>query len=198
MNLEKLKPWNWFKHENVVNNDNRQIPAVRNEAGSVNPVSNADSFFRLHREMDRLIDDMFNAYGMPGVSFSFPHNWLPGNPTSGASLAGSYRPQIDVSGNEKQYEIALDVPGLSESDVSIEVDGNVLTIKGQKEEKNESKNKHFYRVERSYGSFQRTLSLPDDADSNDIVASLKNGVLKLEIPRRAAPASDVKRISIST
>ena len=76
MNLEKLKPWNWFKHENIVNNDNRQIPVVRNEAGSVNPVSNTDSFFRLHREMDRLIDDMLNTYGMPGVSFSFPHNRL--------------------------------------------------------------------------------------------------------------------------
>jgi len=198
MDLEKLKPWNWFKHENVINNDNRQIPVDRNETGPVNLISNADSFFRLHREMDRLIDGMFNAYGLPGVRSSFPINWLPGNPASGASLAGSYCPQIDVSGSEKQYEITLDVPGLSAANVSIEIDGDVLTIKGQKEEKNESKDKHFYRVERSYGSFQRTLSLPDDADSNAMVANLKNGVLKLEIPRRALPAPDVRRISIST
>ena len=89
MSLEKLKPWNWFKHENAVNNDNRQIPVDRNEAGSQNLISNADSFFRLRREMDRLIDDMFNAYGMPGVRSSLTLNWLPGNPASGTNLAGS-------------------------------------------------------------------------------------------------------------
>jgi len=198
MNLEKLNPWNWFKHENAVNNGEAQIPVVRDAAGSANPLSNADSFVRLHREMDRLIDDVFNTYGMPGIRSSFPLNWSSGGPLPGSKLSDQYHPQIDISGNEKQYEITLDVPGLSASDISIDTEGNILRIKGQKEEKSESKDKYFYRIERNYGSFERKLSLPDDADSDDIQASLKNGVLKLEIPRLAIPASDVKRISIAT
>lgn len=109
-----------------------------------------------------------------------------------------YWPQIDVSGDDNRYEIELDVPDLSESDISIDVHDDVLTIKGQKEQRSENKDKHFYRVERSYGSFQRTLSLPDDANADEIKAELKKGVLRLEIPRRQVPEKDVKRIPISS
>ena len=112
--------------------------------------------------------------------------------------SGIYRPQVDVSGDEKQYEITLDVPGLSEGDLAIEVKGDVLTVRGEKEEKHEQKDKQFYRVERSYGSFLRTLSLPGDANADDILARLKDGVLTLTIPRNPSEQADVKRISISS
>lgn len=186
MNLEKLNPWNWFKHEE--NSDsNTAIPVTRDQpAGTPGGLSSAGSLMGLHREMDRLFNEALRSFGMPSFN------------STDASMSSLYRPQIDVSGDDNRYEIALDVPDMSESDIAIDVRDDVLTIKGQKEQRTENKDKHFYRVERSYGSFQRTLSLPDDANADEIKAELDKGVLRLEIPRRQIAAKDVKRIPISS
>jgi len=191
MNLEKLKPWNWFKHEDGDSREGRQLPLVRDRAASAWPGGPA-SLLSLHRDMDRWFDDAFNSFGLPSLTAG-----------SGSMSAGDdglqrfYRPQIDVSGDDNCYEISLDVPGLTEDDLSLELNGDVLTIKGRKEEHRESKDRQYYRIERSYGSFQRTLALPDDADADEIRAHLDKGVLRLEIPRRARAGDEVRRISIS-
>ena len=80
----------------------------------------------------------------------------------------------------------------------MEINGDVLTIKGQKEEYSENKEKQFYRMERHFGSFQRTLTLPGDAEKDEINASLKDGVLTLNIPRNQSKDKDIKRIAISS
>ena len=191
MNLEKLKPWNWFRHEDGEADSPRQVPVTRDRAVSGSSGGPA-SLLSLHREMDRWFDDAFKSFGFPSLSS--------GSGALSAAGAGTqrfYRPQIDVSADENCYEINLDVPGLNEDDLSLELNGDVLIIKGQKEERNEGKGRHYYRVERSYGAFQRTLALPDDADADEIKANLDKGVLRLEIPRRAGAADAVKRISIS-
>ena len=115
-----------------------------------------------------------------------------------SSIFGDYRAKLDVAGNDKEYEVSIDLPGLSQNDVHIDLNGNVLTVRGQKEEINETKDKHYYRVERSVGAFQRTLSLPEDANARDISASMKDGVLAIRIPRQATHEEDVRRISISS
>ena len=191
MNLEKLKPWNWFKHEENGGGKGRQVPVSRSEAENL-PLADRGSLVSLHRDMDRWFDDAFKSFGMPSLASDLQTRGLPG-----AQLASFYRPQIDVSGDANCYEINLDVPGLTESDLSLEVKDDVLTIKGQKEERSEDKDKHYYRVERSYGSFQRTLALPDDAIGDEIKANLDKGVLRLEIPRRETADEEVKRISIN-
>ena len=191
MNLAKLNPRNWFKHEEAQDNSAQSIPVKgrQNSELATSRDSGANSLLRLHREMDQLFDDVFNVFGMPSIARSLPMaNTLSNN---------SFRPLIDVSGDEKAYKIDLDVPGLQESDLSIEVKGDTLFIKGQKEESSESKDKHYYRIERSIGSFQRTLALPEDANSDDISASLKDGVLTLSIPRQETSHEEVKKISIS-
>lgn len=147
------------------------------------------SLMNLHRDMDRWFEDAFRSFGMPS---------LPARTMADTRLPGFFRPKIDVSADANCYEISLDVPGLNESDLTLEVKDDVLTIQGQKEERSENKAKHYYRVERSYGSFRRTLALPEDANADEIKANLDRGVLKLEIPRRAAVKEDVKRISISS
>jgi HSP20 family protein len=191
MNLEKLKPWNWFKHEEGEGGDRRQIPVVRDQAEG-RTSGGPGSLISLHREMDRWFDNAFKSFGLPALSSG------PGSmPAAGANLRGIYRPQIDVSGDDDSYQICLDVPGLTESDLSLELNGDVLSIRGHKEERNESRDRHYYRVERSYGSFQRTLALPDDADTEAIKASLDSGVLRLDIPRRTVAGSDTRRIPIS-
>jgi len=187
MNLEKLKPWNWFKHEEGVNGGH-QVPVSREQAAG--PLPGRDgSLMNLHRDMDRWFEDAFRSFGMPS---------LPARTMADTRLPGFFRPKIDVSADANCYEISLDVPGLNESDLTLEVKDDVLTIQGQKEERSENKAKHYYRVERSYGSFRRTLALPEDANADEIKANLDRGVLKLEIPRRAAVKEDVKRISISS
>lgn len=183
MNLEKLKPWNWFKHE-ANGSEQQTLPISRSQADRF-PHVGPSSLLSLHRDMDRWFDDAFKSFGMPSMLSDME------------SRTDIFRPQIDVCGDANCYQISLDVPGLTESDLNLEIKDDVLTIKGQKEERSEDKDKHFYRVERSYGSFQRILALPEDAVADEIKASLDKGVLKLEIPRRESTDKEVKRISIN-
>ena len=192
MNLEKLKPWNWFKHEENDTGKGSQIPVSRSEAENL-PLAGRGTLTSLHRDMDRWFEDAFKSFGMPSLDSNLQSRTMPG-----ISLSNIYRPQIDVSGDSNCYEINLEVPGLTESDLSLEVKDDVLTIKGEKEERSEDKDKHYYRVERSYGSFQRTLALPDDAIGDEIKAILDKGVLILEIPRRETATQEPKRISINS
>jgi len=192
MDLEKLKPWNWFKHEENGAGKGHQIPVSRNEAERL-PLAGPGSLMSLHRDMDRWFDDAFKSLGMPTLASNLESGRLSGKP-----LSSFYRPQIDVCGDANCYEISLEVPGLTEDDITLELKDDVLTIKGQKEERSEDKDRHYYRVERSYGSFQRTLALPDDANADEIKANLDKGVLRLEIPRRETTNQEVKRISINS
>ena len=189
MDLEKLKPWNWFKHEE--NEGGRPIPVRKGEVEGAG-FRGSGGLMQLHREMDRWFDDAFRSLGAGSLG-----RGLAQMPGFGDDTSGFFRPQIDVSGDANSYQISLDVPGMTEDDMSLEVRDDLLVIKGQKEARKEDKDKHYYRVERSYGSFQRTLSLPDDADVDEIRASLDKGVLRLEIPRRGETKKDVRRISIN-
>ncbi len=191
MNIEKLKPWNWFKHEESGSTASH-VPVTREESAPMPAYSGGDPLMRMHQEMDRWFNDVIRSFGLP----SGYAGWRQFEP--GLANAGQvYRPRLDVCGDDHRYEIALDVPGMTEDDLSIEIRGDVLVIKGQVEQKTEDRDRHFYRVERSYGSFQRTLSLPDDADADHMEAKLDKGVLRLEIPRREVENKDVRKISIA-
>lgn len=197
MNLEKLKPWNWFKHEDDTADNTAQIPMQRDEASrtalSTWQQRDQHPVLQLHQQSDRLFNDAFSGFGMPSLRVSPAQlDWLD------VGRINAYRPQIDLSGDDKQYEITLDVPGLSENDLSIEIKGDMLVVRGQKEETNEHQDKLFYSVERSYGAFKRTLSLPTDANTDYIQPRLKDGVLRLVIQRSQAEQADVKRINISS
>lgn len=186
MDLQRLNPWNWFKHEESQSRG-AQIPVKKaDEATGLSP----HPIQQLHQQIDRLFDDAFQGFGFPGLRSQFDESgrWL---------NTQSFRPSLNVSSDNKSYQVTLEAPGLSEEDLAVEVSGDVLTIQGSKKEEKESKEKHYYRIERSYGSFQRTLSLPDDANADEIQASMKNGVLSLVIPRREAVDTQVKKITIS-
>ena len=90
------------------------------------------------------------------------------------------------------------MPGVDEKDVQLELINDTLKIKGDKKQQKEEKEKNYYRIERSYGSFQRVLSLPEDADQDNIKAVYKNGIMNITIPRKAAPKTEVKQIEIKT
>ena len=205
MNMEKLKPWNWFKHED---DSTHQIPVAKQDAleesrsdarlPSAQQNQAVGSLRQLHQEMDRLFDDVWRSFGLFGnTRLASPASALSRNLFENAMM-GNYRANLDVSGSDKEYEVSIDLPGLSEDDIQIELVGNALTVRGHKEETSESKDKQYYRVERSLGTFQRTLSLPDDADREAISANLKNGLLVIQIPRKPVSKDDVKRIAITS
>ncbi len=177
MNLEKLAPWNWFKKEEEEKGD---IVPVRHD--STKPSLPA-SLNNLYTEFDRLFD-YYEKKLMKGFTSHklFDTDFL--------------KPSLDIASDDKEYSIKVELPGVIASDVSIEFTDNTLKIKGEKRLEKEEKDKDFYRVERSYGSFQRTLDIPEDVDVDKITSVYKDGVLTVTLPRKTLPKKDTKKIEV--
>lgn len=193
MNWQKLNPWNWFKHEEPESNQDNYVPVTRTANKSKMPVTQSSlshPVMQLHDEFNRLFDNVFKQFGMSPLLSSSHHT---------SSLLGNsdFWPSLNISSDGKTYLVTLDVPGMKQADMEIEVRGGILAIKGQKQEEVEDKERYFYRVERSYGVFQRTLDLPEDANADDINATMQDGVLSLTIPRNETKDKQVKRIAIT-
>jgi HSP20 family protein len=108
------------------------------------------------------------------------------------------KPTLDLGATDKEYTVTVEIPGVDEKDLKLEIDNNTMTIWGEKKQEKEEKTKNYYRQERFYGSFKRVLSLPEDANQDDIKATFTQGVLTVTMPRKAMPEPDVKRIEIKT
>ena len=94
-----------------------------------------------------------------------------------------WNPVVDVAENEHAYVLNVELPGVSRNDVKIVVQENQLTIRGEKKQEKESKNANYHRLERSFGSFQRTFSLPTSVKSDKIDATFTDGVLTVTVPK---------------
>jgi len=97
---------------------------------------------------------------------------------------GMFSPAVDVKEDADAYTVHLEVPGVSQDNINITLQDDVLTISGIKEQKHDSNEGRFRRVERSYGSFSRSISLPRGVDGNCVVANLEDGVLEVRLPKR--------------
>ena len=89
----------------------------------------------------------------------------------------------DISEDEKEYLIKTELPDLKREDVKVTVENGVLTISGERKFEKEEKKRKYHRVERGYGSFARSFTLPDDAEGNMVKAEFKNGVLMVHLPK---------------
>ena len=98
--------------------------------------------------------------------------------------AGSWIPAVDVIEEDDRYLLKADLPGVDSKDIDIVFEDNALTIKGERTEKNESEKNGYKRIERRHGSFERTFSLPDDVDADNITAKNQHGVLEVRIPKQ--------------
>jgi HSP20 family protein len=103
-------------------------------------------------------------------------------PSAGAVMR-RWSPAMDVVETEDNYVLRADLPGVSEGDVKIELDDNVLTISGERKSAHKEAKEGYYRVERAYGSFSRTLKLPEGVDADSISASFDRGVLEVRVPK---------------
>jgi HSP20 family protein len=104
-------------------------------------------------------------------------------PANGTSRAQRWAPAMDLVEGEDHFLLKADLPGLDEGDVTIEVQDNVLTVSGERKQEQERKERGWYRLERSYGRFSRSLTLPEGVDAEAISASFDKGVLEVRIPK---------------
>jgi HSP20 family protein len=133
---------------------------------------NRDGLARLHGEMDDLFDGFFRGLDRPFAGYKA---W----------------PAIDVAEEENAIVVRAEVPGCKAEDIDISVYGNTLTISGEKKFEEEKKEKGYYHIESTYGSFRRELTLPTDVDPGKVEAACKDGVLSITLPK-AASAKAVK------
>jgi HSP20 family protein len=190
VNLKKLAPWNWIKKEQEVQQG--ASPISPGSAGAVAslPSASRDPLLQLHREVDRLFDEAFAGFGL-----SLPRLTLPG--ASASAWQTVLRPSLDIQETDKQYRITLEVPGADEKDIQLTLEDDELWIRGEKRQETEQNDGQYHLVERSYGSFQRVLNLPADADRESIEAKFKNGVLTITMNKREqAAASKGRTIAI--
>ncbi|HET6674580.1 MAG TPA: Hsp20/alpha crystallin family protein [Nitrospiraceae bacterium] len=100
-----------------------------------------------------------------------------------AMTVAEWAPLVDISEDEKEYVIKADLPDVKKEDVRISVQDDVVSISGERKYEKEEKGKKYHRVERSYGSFMRSFTLPEDADGGKISAEYKDGVLQVHLPK---------------
>ena len=121
---------------------------------------------RLRNEMDRLYDRFFDS--RPFRRFSEEGEWMP---------------SVDVSETSKEIIVNAEIPGVDAKDIDVNLEGNLLTIRGERKREHEEKEENFHRIERSYGSFYRSLQLPSSVDGEKIKATYRKGVLRITMPK---------------
>jgi HSP20 family protein len=137
----------------------------------------------VQNEMNRLFNTFFDAP-------------TPGN--GGATTLRRWIPAMDVVETDDHFVLRADLPGMSENDVKIELEDNVLTISGERKTEHEQRNEGYYRVERASGSFSRSLTLPEGVDANGIQAKFESGVLEVRIPKPDQHKPRKVQISVGT
>ena len=147
-------------------------------------------YFNLRQEIDRLFEDFGKGFfASPFRPFDFEPQW------SRAAAAAS-APAVDIAESDKAYEITAELPGLDEKNIEVKVANDTLTIKGEKKEEKEQKEKDYYLSERSYGSFERYFRVPEDVDVDKIEANLKSGVLRVVLPKKAEAQKPEKKVEV--
>jgi HSP20 family protein len=139
-----------------------------------------DPFMTLHREMNRLFDDVFRGFDRaPFGSMSRMANW----------------PQVEVIENDKDVRVSAELPGMDEKDIEVLMGDGVLTIRGEKKSEVEDKERAF--SERTYGRFERRIPLAWDVKEDKIDAAFRNGVLTVTMPKSPESKPNAKRIAIN-
>jgi HSP20 family protein len=121
---------------------------------------------------------------------------LAGGTTPGNGQSSTWLPAVDVWETENELVLSFDLPGIPEDKIAVELDDNVLTVSGERERTQEHTNERFYRFERRFGSFSRSVTLPAGVSESDITANYKDGVLEVRVPK--PEEQKPKRIQVGT
>jgi HSP20 family protein len=137
-------------------------------------------FYGFRQEMDKLMENFFGGFDLRPFG----------------RKSESFTPRIDVVDTDKEIKVSAELPGLDEKDIDVSLTKESLTIRGEKKEEKEEKGKDYYRSERSYGSFIRTISLPAEIDAESVTASFKKGVLTVSLPKTKQALDETKKVSV--
>jgi HSP20 family protein len=168
MTTGNLVPWRWGSLRSF--DDDRSFDSFRAEMDA------------LHRSIDRLFGDAWGGSFAPSL---LSENW-----------SGKITPRLDVAEDDKAFHVSVELPGMTDKDLAVTVDDRTLTIRGEKKEEKEKKDKDVFRRERAYGSVRRTIELPADVDAAKIEAKFKDGVLTINLPRTKEAQERVKQIPV--
>jgi HSP20 family protein len=164
MTIKDLIPWN----------RGRSLPLPRDE--DMHP------FLAMHREMNRMFDDVFRGFDLTPLSVD-------------RRLGGLGWPNIDIDETEKEIRVTAELPGLEEKDVELQISNGVRSISGEKKSEAEDKERRF--SERFFGRFERRIPL-EDVDEQKAEASFRNGVLTVTVPKLQTAKQSVRRIAINS
>jgi HSP20 family protein len=151
-----------------------------------------DVWSSLRNEMERVFDRFSGAFAMPSLRRMF--DFAPAHRIESTFTFAA--PAIDVTENGKAYKVTAELPGMEPSNVEVTVSGDMLVMKGEKRQEKEEKDENYYLSERSFGSFQRSLSLPPGVDRDKIGAELSKGVLTVTMPKTAEAQKQQKKIEV--
>jgi len=127
--------------------------------------------FRELATLQNRVNSLFQDYGRPGQDE--------------LTTTSSFVPSVDVYEDEHKVTLKLEIPGIKQEDVDIRLENNTLTVRGERNFEKEEKEENFHRIERRYGSFARSFTLPNTLDTDSVNASYENGVLRIELAKRA-------------
>lgn len=170
MALKELVPWRWGGLRRWEEED-QPFHAFHREMEN------------LHREMNRVFDEMWRGTSRPSL-------------VSEAPSFGEVMPHVDETEDDKAYHVAVELPGMDEKNIDVSLSDGLLIIRGEKKQEEEQKGKDFYRKERSFGSFRRVLPIPGEVDESKIEASFRKGILHIDLPKSAEAQKKVKHIDV--
>jgi HSP20 family protein len=156
------------------------------------PAGAPDAWRSFRTEMDRLFDRFAGGWGMPSLRRMFDVE--PAFRYESSFTLPS--PAVDITEGDAAYKVTAELPGMSEKEIEVVVSGGMLTLKGEKRQEKEKKEKNFYLSERSYGSFQRSFYVPDGVDRDKIAADFSKGVLTITMPKSAKAMEQQKKIEV--
>ena len=139
-------------------------------------------FIHLHREMNRLFDSFSRGFEIDPLE----------------TRLGVFIPSVNVIEGGKDIKVTAELPGMDEQDIDVSITKDALTIKGEKKREKEEQGKNYYRMERSYGSFTRTVPLPVEVDTTKVKAQFKKGILTVTLPKTAKSLKERKKIQIKS
>lgn len=171
MPIGDLVPWRWGALRRF--GEDRPFDAFRTDVES------------LHRNIDRLFENVWGGEIGPSL-------------LSAAWTTGDVVPKLDFVEDDKTFHLTVELPGMTEKDVELSLTDRTLTIRGEKKEDKEKKDKEVYRRERAYGSFRRVMELPADVDAERITASFRNGVLTVDLPKTKQAQEKARQIPVKS
>ncbi len=160
----------------------RKEPEGKEEEGAL--AVRQDPLLTLQQQMDQVFDEFFRGWGLEPFGTA-SEEW------------DLFSPRVDVAESAKEVMVSVELPGLDEEDIDVSLARDVLTIRGEKRREEEERDRNYYRAERSYGTFSRSVPLPAQVDATRVDAVFRKGVLNVTLPK-AGTVKGRKRITVKS